>query len=245
MNQPYMIDIYQGDEVSDAGGPLAGFDRVKASHNGIAFLYHKASEAQGWKDPRVESRYDHWMNGKPVPVTDVDGAKLSIIPKFGFYHFNGTMTNVDAEVQNFLRAIGTRHQKGDAVCFDWENVGASGYAVPAIRADQFCSEVEQKLGISCDVYGGNVPREAFQQHSVPSAVIDRFTKRRFWFCLYANYNPNLVPLPWRHVGPTWVQDDGDKYGPGPHTIPGMIGYCDNSTVVGQMTVAKAASIWGT
>ena len=243
VNAPYMIDIYKGDEVSDAGGPLAGFEKVKASHNGIAFLYHKATQSSGYQDPRVSLRYDHWMTGETIPVTDVDGAKLMLKPRFGFYHFNGTLSDIGAEVQNFLHVIGQRHQKGDAVCFDWEGIGGSGYQVPADKVDLWCQQVEQKLGISCDVYGGNVPREQFQ-HRWPDALVERFSKRRFWFCNY-NRAPAGIPLPWQHTGITWWQDDGDQYGPGPHTIPGIIGYCDNSTVVGAMTVARANEIWGT
>ena len=77
-NKPYCIDIYQGDEVSDAGGPLAGFSRVKAAYDGIAFLYHKATQSTGLKDHRLGLRYDHWMTGETIPVTDVDGAKLML-----------------------------------------------------------------------------------------------------------------------------------------------------------------------
>lgn len=243
VNKPYMIDIYQGDSVSDEGGPFAGFHKVKTSFNGIAFLSHKATESSDWTDTKMTSRYDHWMTGEDVSVTDVDSSKLTLKPRFMFYHFNGTMSNIAAEADHFLKVISARYAKGDDACLDWEPIGASGYQISAIQADEFCQRVEQKLGITCSVYGGNDPREQFMIR-VPSDVIDRFSKRRLWFCNY-NAAPKGIPLPWQHTGVTWWQDDGDRYGPGPHLIPGMNGYCDNSTVVGGMTVAKAYQIWGT
>jgi hypothetical protein len=33
------------------------------------------------------------------------------------------------------------------------------------------------------------------------------------------------------------------FGPGPHRIPGITTLCDNSTVVGAMTVAKLDQLW--
>lgn len=241
-NKPYAIDIYYQDDVVDLPGkPLAGFDQVKAY--GIAFLDHKATESTGWKDPRVASRYEHWMTGDPVTVTDVDGAVLQIPPKFGFYHFNGPMTNIQAEVDNFLSVVKPLYNKGDDLCIDWEAIGASAYQVGADKIDEWCQRVEQWCGFPIKVYGGNVPREQFQRRW-PSALVDRFTQRRLWFC---EYNPvqTHLPLPWIQIGSYLWQDDGDKYGPGPHYIPGMHGYCDNSTVAGNMTVAHVLAGWGT
>jgi len=243
MYTPYCIDIYWGDEVVDRPGqPLAGFDDVKKSHNGIAFLDHKASEGTGRKDPRVGSRYRHWMDGGTIEVTDVNGDRLRIPPRFGFYHFNGPMTDINGEVRNFLAAIDGLYKPGDDVCLDWEGIGASGFQVSAVRADQWCQEIENKLGRSCKVYGGNVPRE--QLIRAPSQMVDRFSRRRFWFCEYSSRLHN-IPVAWQDTGIYQWQDDGDQFGPGPHTIPGMRGYCDNSTVVGSMTVAKMNELWGT
>jgi Glycosyl hydrolases family 25 len=241
-NVPYCIDIYAGDEVADAPGkPLAGFDRVKTAFNGIAFLDHKASEATGHKDARVGSRYQHWMDGKPIRVVDVTGDVLMIPPRFSFYHFNGPMTDIQAEVDNFLGAIKPYYKPGDDVCLDWEAIGASGYQVSAAKADTWCRMVEDKLGRSCKVYGGNVPRE--QLPRAASDVIDRFSKRRFWFCEYSSVL-HSIPIAWQKTGIYQWQDDGDQYGPGPHRIPGMQGYCDNSTVVGGMTVDRLNQMWG-
>lgn len=239
---PYSFDIYWGDEVADKPGqPLAGFDLVKASFKGIAFLDHKASEGTGRTDPRLGSRYTHWMDGDPIRVVDVNGDVLSIKPRFGFYHFNGPMNDIAAEVKNFLGAIAPFYRAGDDVCLDWEAIGASGYQVSAMNADTWCRMVEDKLGRSCKVYGGNVPREQLLRAS--SDVIDRFSQRRFWFCEYSSAL-HAAPIAWQKTGIFQWQDDGDQFGPGPHRIPGMVGYCDNSTVVGSMTVARMNELWG-
>lgn len=240
---PYSIDIYWGDDVYDtAGQPLSGFTLVKNSYKGIAFLDHKASEGTVRRDPRLASRYRHWMTGETLEVTDVDDAKLILKPRFGFYHFNGPMASVQDEVANFLGAIEGLYQPGDDVCLDWEGIGTSGHQVSAVKADQWCQAVEDKLGRSCKVYSGNVARE--QLRVAPSSVIDRFSKRRLWFCQYSAV-VHSVPCAWTKQTIFQWQDDGDQYGPGPHSIPGIHGYCDNSTVVPPMTVARMNELWGT
>ena len=236
VNRPYCIDIYQGDEVSDKPTPLAGFQQVKGY--GIAFLYHKASEGTAYRDARYAPRRLAWMSGEPIAVTDVDGTPLAIPPRWGAYHFFHGQ-DIATEAKNFLAAATL--QAGDAACCDWENVGKSGYAPPAAAADEFCSRIEEAIGRACWVYGGNVPREQLTNR-LPSAMLDRFAARPLWFC---EYNSRLagVPLPWAKAGPALWQDDGDTYGPGPHRIPGIVTLCDNSTVVGSMTVARLNQIW--
>jgi lysozyme len=242
VNRPYMIDLYAGDDVVDAPHqPLAGFLQVKAQ--GIAFLDHKASQGETWQDPRVALRRQYWMTGNPVKVIDVDKAILEIAPKFGFYHFNGPMTNVAAEVANFLAVVNRLYEEGDDVCIDWEPIGTSGHQVSPTQIDEWCQRVEDKFGFGCKVYGGNVPREQFAKAGIPSALIDRFKARRLWYCEY-NSAPKNLPLPWKDVGPYMWQDDGDQSGPGPNRIPGIERYCDNSTVFGDMTVARVSAGWG-
>jgi hypothetical protein len=242
-NRPYCIDIFHGDDVIDVPGrPLAGFAQVKAQ--GIAFLDHKASQGPlktGW-DPRCAARRAAWMTGGQISVTDVDGAALLLPPRFGFYHFNGT-AGAAAEAANFIAAVkAAGFQAGDDLCLDWEDIGASGYQQPALWADDFCKAVEDWCQFPIKVYGGDAPREQLQRAS--SAVVDSFATRRLWACQYGTYRANEIPLPWAESGPEYWQDDGDNSGPGPHTIPGISGYCDNSTVVGAMTVAKLAEKWG-
>jgi hypothetical protein len=241
-NKPYMIDLYAGDDVVDAPNqPLAGFLQVKAQ--GIAFLDHKASQGETWQDSRVALRHKYWMTGDPVKVVDVDGKILMIPPQFGYYHFNGPMTNVAAEVANFLAVVKPLYKPGDDICIDWEPIGKSGHQVSATLIDEWCQRIEEEFGFACKVYGGNVPREQLAKHGVPQAVMDRFSKRRLWFCEYNSVLKNL-PQAWTTTGPFMWQDDGDDSGPGPHTIPGIERYCDNSTVAGKMTVANVQAGWG-
>jgi hypothetical protein len=237
VNKPYCADLYEGDDV--VGNNDEGFAQVKAQ--GVIFLDHKASQGTDEADTMVGFRRTHWMDGVAVPVTDVDGTKLLLPPKFGFYHYNGGAPAKD-EANHFISVVKPMFQAGDDLCLDWEDIGASGIQMSAAWADQFCDVVEQWCGFYIKVYGGDAPRE--QLSAASSAVFDNFTKRPLWFCDYGPYNANLIPGPWKAVGPAYWQDDGDKYGPGPHRLPGIGNYCDNSTVIGSMTVAKLHAQWG-
>jgi hypothetical protein len=241
-NKPFCIDIYQGDDVIDyPGKPLGGFALVKAQ--GIAFLDHKASQGTGMVDSRVAARYAAWMDGNPIAVTDVDGTQLSLKPRFGFYHFNGGST-APAEAAHFLSVVKPLFNKGDDLCLDWEDLGASGTQMSAQWADDFCNAVEDWCQFPIKIYGGDAPREQMARAS--STVLSNMSTRRMWFCQYGTFQPSLVPVPWKNSsqGVFQWQDDGDQYGPGPHTIPGIANYCDNSTVVGGMTAAKIYALWG-
>jgi hypothetical protein len=242
VNPPYCIDLYEGDNVIDSPGPLGGFSQVKAQ--GIAFLDHKATEGTGHEDIRLKTRYPAWMDGKPVSVTDVDGTKLQLTPRFSFYHFNGTGTAAD-EAAFFISTVKPYFNKGDDLCLDWEDI--NGFQQPATWADDFCSAVEQWCGFPIKVYGSDAPREQLTKAS--SAILDNFASRKLWFSDYSDtYRPQLLPLPWQKTGPLQWQDNGTTdngpAGPKPYTIPGISNYCDNSTVVGTMTVAKLNALWG-
>jgi hypothetical protein len=238
VNLPYCIDIYHGDPV--VGDQDQGFAQVKAQ--GIFCLDHKLTQGGARNDNMCAFRRGKWMDDTLIAVTDVDGTVLQLKPKFGFYHFNGTGTAA-AEAAQFIAAAKPLWQPGDDITLDWEGIGGSGYQRGADWADDWCMAVEDAFGISVKVYGGNVPREQFQK-KWPSSLIDRFATRRFWFCQYGAYNRSELPLPWMKSGPYQWQDDGDSLGPGRHTVPGITGYCDNSTVVGPMTAAKLAAEWG-
>lgn len=242
-NKPYAIDLYQGDDVLDLPGQIdAGFAQVKAA--GIAFLDHKATEGIGLKDSMCALRYQHWMDDEPVPVTDIDGTILQLRPRFGFYHFNGTGM-ASAEAAHFIATVKPLFSPGDDLILDWEDIGASGFQQSASWADDFCKAVEDWCGFPIRVYGGDAPREQLLHATLP--ILSNFEQRRLWFCQYGAFNASLVPEPWKGSRSPYVflwQDDGDHYGPGPHTIPGISGYCDNSTVVGSMTVRKLYEGWG-
>jgi hypothetical protein len=238
VNQPYCIDIYQGDDV--VGDEDQGFEQVKAL--GIAFLDHKVSQGTDEFDRRCAFRREKWMDGAPIIVTDVNGATLSITPRFSFYHFNGVGSAADESAHFMDAAKKAGYQLGDDLCLDWEDIGASGVQRPAAWADEFCERVEQWCGFHLKVYGGDAPRQ--QLLHATSTMSDRFAVRRLWFCQYGPFSPNVVPLPWREAGPYMWQDDGDASGPGIHKIPGILSNCDNSTVVGDMTVIKLLAGWG-
>jgi GH25 family lysozyme M1 (1,4-beta-N-acetylmuramidase) len=229
MSNPFVIDLYQGDNVEDTPGPLGGFARVKAS--GIAFLIHKATEGTTLVDRRYQPRRLAWMDGIAISVTDVDGGILQLMPRFAAYHFFHGQ-DPEAEAQHFLATA--QLKPGDDAVVDWEQVGASGYEPSADAVDAFCNVVERELGFPIIVYSGNVAKDKL------SGKDPRFANRRLWL---ASYGPRFsVQESWDY--PWLWQDDGDKDGPGPHTIPGIDGYCDNSTVVGPVTVKRLYAEWG-
>lgn len=241
-NKPCCIDLYHGDNVSDNPTSLAGLDQIKRT--GVFACIHKSSEGTALTDSRYDARRAKWMSGNPVAVVDIDGSKLSLAPVWGAYHFFYG-ANPATEARFFLQTA--RLKPTDMPFIDWEAVGASGHQPSLEAADTFCSAVEAALGRPCGVYGGNVPRERFQAEKASSAVLERFAIRPLWFCGYGAYSAEklkeLIPEPWQNTGIWLWQDDGDKSGPGPHVMPGISGYCDNSTVVAPMTFARLHSQW--
>lgn len=231
--KPIAIDLYHDDDVRDVPGPLGGLDEVKAA--GIAFLQHKASEGLTDIDQRYAARRKKWMSGGLISVTDVDGTVLQLKPRFGAYHFFHGVDPV-GEAKHFLAVA--ELEKGDDAIIDWENVGASGYAPSSDEAHAFAATCEDRLGFAVCVYGGNVPSERLSRND------RRWTKRRLWGCAYSS-KFSMPAAQFSTVGFPWMwQDDGDRYGPGPHVIPGMAGYCDNSTIVAPMTVKRVYAEWG-
>ena len=227
--KPFVIDLYQGDNVQDTPGPLGGFARTKAS--GIAFLIHKASEGLTEVDSRYQARRRAWMDGIAVPVTDVDGEVLQLTPRFAAYHFFHGQ-DPEAEARHFLATA--QLQPGDDAVIDWEAVGASGYEPSADAVDAFCNVVEARLGFPIIVYSGNVAKAQLKGKDA------RFAKRRLWLASYGRTFTvqDSWELPW-----LW-QDDGDQFGPGPNSMPGIDGYCDNSTIVAPMTIKRLYAEWG-
>jgi GH25 family lysozyme M1 (1,4-beta-N-acetylmuramidase) len=228
MTRPFVIDINHGDNVQDTPGPLGGFARVKAA--GIAFLIHKATEGTTFVDPRYQARRAAWMNGIPVPVTDVTGEVVSITPRFAAYHFfHGE--DPQAEAEFFLNTA--RLQHGDDAVVDWEAIPGSGFIPNADAVDQFCNIVEQELGFPIIVYSGNAAKEKLSGHD------PRFAKRRLWLAQYSS--TFSVQQSWS--APWLWQNNGGQSG-GNNSIPGMDGNCDNSTIVPPMTIRQFAAEWG-
>jgi len=239
INKPCCIDINHDNEISDSSSALSGLDQVKAQ--GIFALIHKATEGTTFTDPRYNARRMKWMSGDPISVVDTDDTFLKLSPLWGAYAF-GHGVDGPSEAKYFLKAAQLRD--GDMPFLDWEAVGASGFQPSLEYADAFCSTVEDALGRVCAVYGGNVPRERFDADHAPAAVVDRFSQRPLWFCAYGGIKLLVqMPQPWVKTGAFLWQDDGDQYGPGPHKIPGISGYCDNSTVVSPMTFKELHDTW--
>jgi GH25 family lysozyme M1 (1,4-beta-N-acetylmuramidase) len=228
ITRPFVIDLYHADNVQDTPGPLGGFARVKAA--GIAFLIHKATEGLTVVDQRYQARRSAWMNGIPVPVTDVTGEILSITPRFAAYHFfHGE--DPQAEAEFFLNTAQLQH--GDDAVIDWEAVPGSGTIPSADAVDQFCTVVEQALGFPIIVYSGNAAKETLQGRD------PRFAKRRLWLAEYGS--TFSVQQSWS--APWLWQNNGGQSG-GNNSIPGIDGNCDNSTIVQPMTIKQLAAQWG-
>ena len=170
------------------------------------------------------------MDGIPIPVQDTDGTVLQLTPKFAAYHFLIGEDPV-AEARHFLATA--QLKPGDDVAVDWEQ--SAGRPPPTADAvDAFCNVVEAALGFPMIVYSGNVAKEQLK------GVDTRFSRRRLWLAQYSR--TFQVQKSWSF--PWLWQNDGDDSGPGPHTIDGIDGFCDNSTVAGPMTVARLHAEWG-
>jgi GH25 family lysozyme M1 (1,4-beta-N-acetylmuramidase) len=228
VNKPFVIDINHANNVQDTPGPLGGFARVKAA--GIAFLIHKATEGLTFADPRYSARRAAWMNGIPVPVTDVTGDVRQITPRFAAYHFfHGEDPRAEADF--FLHTA--KLQKGDDAVVDWEAVPGSGFIPGADAVDEFCNVVEAELGFPIIVYSGNAAKEKL------TGKDPRFAKRRLWLAQYMS--TFKVQESWS--GPWLWQNNGGQRG-GLNSIPGIDGNCDNSTIASPMTIERLAADWG-
>jgi GH25 family lysozyme M1 (1,4-beta-N-acetylmuramidase) len=228
VNKPFVIDINHANNVQDTPGPLGGFARVKAA--GIAFLIHKATEGLTFVDRRYQARRMAWMNGIPVPVTDVTGEVLQITPRFAAYHFfHGEDPRAEAEF--FLQTANLQH--GEDAVVDWEAVPGSGFVPSADDVDEFCNVVEATLGFPIIVYSGNAAKEKISGND------PRFAKRRLWLAQYSSTFTvqESWSAPW-----LWQNNGGQRNGM--NSIPGIDGNCDNSTIAPPMTIKKLAADWG-
>jgi lysozyme len=226
VNRPLVIDIYQGDDVRD---PMAtnGFQQAKAA--GIVGCIHKATEGLGVIDRRYAARRTAWMSGK-LDVALEDGSTVKIDPLWGAYCFFHGQEPV-AEADRFLAVAQPDHMT--LLAIDWENVGASGYAPSASAARAFLERIAERTGRMAVVYSGNVAKEQIRGKDA------FFAAHRLWLASYgAKWTTQASwSYPW-----LW-QDDGDQFGPGPHTIPGIQRFCDNSTIVAPMTVKRLIAEW--
>ena len=181
---------------------------------GIVGVIHKASEATGFTDKLYAARRKL--------ATDVG-------LKWGAYHFFHGAEPV-AEADHFLSVA--EPDADTLVALDWEDVPHAA-TPPASAARAFLERIEEKLGRKAVIYSGNVAKEELNG---PDAY---FAAHRLWLCQYG-------PA-WR-VQPSWQrpwlwQNNGDSYGPGPHTIPGLKGLVDNNTIIEPVTVDQLLAEW--
>jgi GH25 family lysozyme M1 (1,4-beta-N-acetylmuramidase) len=181
---------------------------------GIVGVIHKASEATGFSDKLYAARRKL--------ATDLG-------LKWGAYHFfHGA--DPAAEADHFLAVA--EPDADTLVALDWEDLPHQG-APSAAKARAFLEHIEERLGRKAVIYSGNVAKEEIKGADA------YFASHRLWLCQYG-------PA-WR-VQPSWQrpwlwQNNGDNYGPGPHTVPGIKGLCDNNTIIDPMTVGELIAGW--
>jgi lysozyme len=182
---------------------------------GIVGVIHKATE----NTTVVDSMY----KVRRKAFTDIG-------MKWGAYHFFHGQHPKD-EADFFLSVA--QPDADTLVCLDWENVGDSAPSVASARI--FLDHIQEKLGRKAVVYSGNVAKEQLHGNN------EYFGAHRLWLC---QYGPTWrTQLSWQR--PWLWQNNGDSYGPGPHTIPGVHGNCDNNTIVDPMTVEQLLAEWAT
>ncbi len=153
--------------------------------------------------------------------------------KWGAYHFlHGDAVGSDprAEADHFLSIADP--DADTLVALDWEEVSQHGGA-SASSARAFLERIEERLNRKAVIYSGNVAKEKI------TGTDTWFGAHRLWLC---QYGPAWrVQQSW--AAPWLWQNNGDSYGPGPHTIPGIRGLCDNNCVVDPMTVDQLVASW--
>lgn len=224
MNKPLVIDIYHGD-VRDRAGTDPDFAAIKAF--GIIGVIHKASQGASGFDGTYSRR-----------------RKLALAQGllWGAYHFL-TQEDGDAQARNFLRVA-----ELDSDTFaggDWENYPTPGQSPSTETTLDFFGEIAAQKNRLGWLYSGNVVKERIV--TATAAQRDLLGQHPFWLC---EYGPNAImldvnkhPLPWAY--PKLWQNNGDNLGPGPHSIPGIRGNCDNNTIVDPMTVDDLIAQWAT
>ena len=204
INLPLFIDLYRGDPVID-------FNATKQS--GIVGVYHKSSEGNTWTDNTYDGRRKLWMNGTSARLNG--GQSVPVV--WGAYHFfHGGSPRTEAA--HFIAAANPDSQTL-MVC-DWEEV-PGGVAASAAAARAFIEEVEAHTSRLCAIYSGNAAKEKIHGH-------DAFFGARP--LILAQYGTRwAVQESWSR--PWGWQNNGDTFGPGPHSIPGIRGNCDNNTIL--------------
>ena len=191
-------------------------DFAKIAASGIVGVIHKATQGGAVVDQGYATRRKQ---------------ALAAGLKWGAYHFFDFTASPQAQADHFLSVASP--DGTTLVSLDWENVGSKEPSAALAKA--FLEEIETKLGRKAIIYSGNVAKEQIKGKDA------YFGSHKLWLCQYST--KWIVQQSW--TTPWLWQNNGDAYGPGPHTIPGMKGLCDNNTVVAPMTVDQLLAEWST
>lgn len=189
-------------------------DFAKVKAFGIVGVIHKASQGGSVVDHAYATRRKQALAAGLL---------------WGAYHFFDFSASAQHQADFFLSVAAP--DASTLVALDWENIGSQEPS--AALAQAFLEEIEAKIGRKAVIYSGNVAKEQI------SGKNEYFGAHRLWLCQYG--------AAWK-VQESWAspwlwQNNGDSYGPGPHRIPGIIGLCDNNTVVAPMSVDQLKSEW--
>ena len=198
------------------GDPVVDFQAVKDF--GILGVIHKATESTGSSDPLYNTRRKAF--------TDI-GMKWGA---YHFFHGDAAGSDAKAEADHFLAV--SEPDKDTLVSLDWENVQDKGGA-SAKSARIFLDRIQEKLGRKAVIYSGNIAKEKVTGED------KYFGSHRLWLCQYGMHWK--VQDSWEY--PWLWQNNGDNFGPGPHSIPGIKGLCDNNCLVDPMTVGRLITEW--
>ena len=189
-------------------------DLTKTKASGIIGVIHKASQGGSSVDPAYAVRRK---------LASAAGLL------WGAYHFFDFTASPAEQADHFL-SVATP-DAGTLVALDWEDVGNASPS--AMQARTFLEEIESKLGRKAVIYSGNVAKEQIQGKD------PYFGAHKLWLAEYGT--TWKVQESW--TSPFLWQNNGDNYGPGPHSIPGMSGLVDNNTIVDPMTAADLIAQW--
>lgn len=203
--------------VVDLSAYQPNVDFTAMAKAGIMGCIHKATQGVTWVD-------------KCYAVHRKEALAAGLLwGAYHFFDFNGTP---QAQADHFIAIA--QPDDDTLVCLDWENVPPSYKAPSANMAKLFLQRMEEELGRKAVIYSGNVAKEQI------AGVDDYFASHRLWL---AQYSTHFTTQASWHDQPWLWQDNGDSYGPGPHYLPGYPGQCDNSCIVGNMTVERLRSEW--
>jgi GH25 family lysozyme M1 (1,4-beta-N-acetylmuramidase) len=191
-------------------------DFARVKAAGIIGVIHKASQGGAVVDQAYASR-----------------RKLALAAglKWGAYHFFDFSAPAVAQAEHFLSVADA--DSATLVAFDWENVGSREPSAALAKA--FLEAIETKLNRKAVIYSGNVAKEQI------AGKDGYFGAHKLWLCQYGPVAK--VQASWK--APWLWQNNGDSFGPGPHTIPGISGLVDNNTVVPPMTADRLVAEWAT